>query len=235
MKNLFRILLVVAIVGLAWVAFNSIRLPVEFDKEKTSRDNVVIKELMDIRTAQIAYKQEFHVHAANFAELRDWLQNGNVRTVRREVELTEEQLESGITEQKALEIVKKAQATGNWEEAEKAGLSRIINGTRRSFARDTIYMNAKQTLFGADYDVSKLGIIPFSNGKEFKMDTASVMTQSGYDIKIFEASTSFRNYLGDLSENELENIIDRAEQTNKFPGLKVGSLTEINNYAGNWE
>ena len=31
------------------------------------------------------------------------------------------------------------------------------------------------------------------------------------------------------------NLIDKAQKQNKFPGLRVGSLEEINNNAGNWE
>ena len=30
------------------------------------------------------------------------------------------------------------------------------------------------------------------------------------------------------------NLIDKAEKQGKFPGLRVGSLEEINNNAGNW-
>lgn len=235
MKNLVKILLVLAVVGLGWAVFNSIRVPVNFDKTKKARETEVIKELVNIRTAQVAYKQENNAHAANFEELRNWLENGNMKTVRREMELSEEQLESGLTETKALEIVKKAQATGKWDAAEAAGLSSIVDGTRRSFTRDTTYMNAKQTLFGEDFDVSKLGIIPFSDGAVFAMDTASVMTSSGFSIKVFEASVNYDQYLSDLSRNELMSLIDRQVQIGKFPGLKVGSLTEINNYAGNWE
>ena len=31
------------------------------------------------------------------------------------------------------------------------------------------------------------------------------------------------------------NLKDKAEKLEKYPGLRVGSLTEINNNAGNWE
>lgn len=235
MKILSRILLILAVIGLGWAVYNSIRVPVAFQNIKTEREKEVIKELVDIRAAQVAYKQENNVHAATFEELRNWLQNGNMKTVRREMELTEAQLESGLTEAKAVAIVKKAKATGKWAEAEKEGLSSIVNGVRKSFARDTTYVNAKLAVFGEDYDLSKLGIVPYSNGATFDMDTASVMTASGFNIKVFEAATTFDKYLGDLSKSELKNITDKAIQIGKFPGLKVGSLEEINNYAGNWE
>lgn len=235
MKIFSRVLLILAAIGLGWAVFNSIQVPVNFKNARTEREKEVIKELVDIRTAQVAFKQENNKHAATFEELRNWLQNGNMKTIRREMELTEEQLERGITEEKAVAIVKKAQATGNWDEATKEGLVTTIDGIRKVFTRDTIYVNAKQAVFGNDYDVSKLGIIPYSDGATFQMDTASVMTGSGFNIKVFEANATFDQYLGDLNKNELNNIIDKAVQIGKFPGLKVGSLEEINNYAGNWE
>lgn len=92
--------MVLAIIGLGWAVYNSIRVPVNFEKTKTEREKQVIKELMDIRTAQIAYKQENHVHAANFEELRNWLNTGTVRSVRKVMELSEKQLQDGMTEQK---------------------------------------------------------------------------------------------------------------------------------------
>lgn len=235
MKVLSRVLLIIAIIGLSWAVYNSIQGPVNFDKTKTAREKDVIKELIDIRTAQIAYKQENNVHAASFDELRNWLENGHVRSVRRVMELSEKQLQDGMTEQSAWEIVKKAQASGNWKEAEEAGLSSIVNGQRVSFNRDTTYVNAKEAVFGKDYDLSKLGIIPYSNGAMFEMDTASVKTNSDIYIRIFEAKADYSTYLGDLDKGELNNLIDKVEQIGKYPGLKVGSLTEINNNAGNWE
>ena len=67
------------------------------------------------------------------------------------------------------------------------------------------------------------------------MDTASLVSGSGYTIKVFEASVTYDTYLGDLDKQEVANLKDVATKSNKFAGLKVGSLEEINNNAGNWE
>lgn len=234
MKNVLNVLLILAIAGLAWVSYKSIDGPISFKHTKAERERAIIQQLMDIRTAQVAYKAEHFAHAGTFDELKDWLENGSVTSVYRLMELTEEQLESGMTEEKAVAIVNKAKQTGKWSEAEKAGLSVVKDGVRSSFTRDTIATNAKEKLFGSNYDLSKFGVVPGTDVM-FDMDTASVMTASGYDIKIFQANVPYTAYLSDLNEIELANLIDRAKQTNKYPGLKVGSLTEINNNAGNWE
>ncbi|MDN4754141.1 hypothetical protein QYZ87_06310 [Porphyromonadaceae bacterium W3.11] len=234
MKIITRILLTIAIIGLGWACFSSIQGPIDFKRTKDSRDQAIIKELQDIRKAQVAYKQTYNVHAASFAELKKWLESGSVRSVRKEMELTEDQLKKGMTEEKAVEIVKKAKATGKWNEAEKEGLSIVKDGVRRSFTRDTVLVDAMSAVFPNGRDLSRFGYVPGTDIM-FDMDTASVQTQSGFNIKIFQASVLFKDYLNDLNQNELANLIDKKEQLGHFPGLKVGSLTEINNNAGNWE
>jgi hypothetical protein len=54
-------------------------------------------------------------------------------------------------------------------------------------------------------------------------------------IPLFEASAHFKTYLYDLNHQELLNIIDVQTKLEKYPGLKVGSIEEPNNNAGNWE
>ena len=44
-----------------------------------------------------------------------------------------------------------------------------------------------------------------------------------------------KEYLRDMDAQLTYNLIDKAEKQGKFPGLRVGSLEEINNNAGNWE
>ncbi|MDO4771722.1 hypothetical protein [Porphyromonas sp.] len=234
MKTIYKILLLIAIVGLAWVSVESIMNPIRFKKEKERREALIIAKLMDIRKAQIAYKQLFHRHAGSFEELIGWLNEGQIPTVRKEGELTDYQLENGMTEEKAVAIINKARRTGDWKEAEKEGLSSIVNGQRVSFSRDTTWTVAKEGLFDANYDVANLGIVPGTNDT-FAMDTASVETGSGIAIRVFEASVPYSVYLNGLNSNLIKNLESIAETTNRFPGLKVGSLKEINNNAGNWE
>lgn len=234
MKTIWKVLLVVVIAGLAYVAVESIMKPIRFKNEREAREKAIIARLIDIRKAQIAYKQAHNVHAATFEELVAWLNTGNIPTVRKEGELTEKQLEEGMTEAKAAHIVALADRTGNWKEAEAAGLSSIINGERVSFRRDTTWGNAAIAIFGEGYNIAELGKVPGTD-VTFDMDTASVVTASEISIKVFEASVPYTKYLADLDKQEVDNLIDIAKTINRFPGLKVGALTEINNNAGNWE
>lgn len=100
--------------------------------------------------------------------------------------------------------------------------------------RDTVWVIAKDTLFGANYNVDDLKMVPGTN-IQFDMDTATLTSGSGYTIKVFEAGVKYDDYLGDLNQQLVVNLKDKANKLGKYPGLRVGSLTEINNNAGNWE
>ena len=45
----------------------------------------------------------------------------------------------------------------------------------------------------------------------------------------------YDDYLGDLNKQEVYNLKDKASKMGKYAGLRVGSVEEINNNAGNWE
>lgn len=209
MKVTFKILLVAAVILLTYMCYRSIMGPIEFDKEKDAREKAIISRLMNIRTAQIEYKTIYKQHAANFEELTKFLNEQKLPFLKKEGILTDEQLEKGMTEQQAV----------------KEGLIK----------RDTIWIIAKDTLFGPNFRADSLRYVP-GFAAQFKMDTASIANAaSGYTIKVFEASVDYDTYLGDLDPQQVTNMKDKAVKLERFPGLRVGSLTEVNNYAGNWE
>lgn len=79
-------------------------------------------------------------------------------------------------------------------------------------------------------------VIPYSNGQKFEMDTRMhTNASSGIVIPLFEARAHYETYLSDLSRQELVNLIDERTKLEKYTGLKVGSIDEPNNNAGNWE
>ena len=208
MKVTLKILLAVAVVLLAYMCYRSIMGPIEFKDEKGRRENLIKARLIDIRKAQIEYKNIHKVHAANFDELSKFLKDEKLPFLIKEGVLTDEQLEKGMTE----------------KEAVKKGLIR----------RDTIWVTAVDTLFGKGYNVDDLRNVPGAN-VQFTMDTATLTSGSGYTVKVFQCGVQYDDYLGDLDKQLVYNLKDKAEKMNKYPGLRVGSVEEINNNAGNWE
>ena len=208
MKVTLKILLAVAVVLLAYMCYRSIMGPIEFKDEKDRRENLIKARLIDIRKAQIEYKNIHKVHAANFDELSKFLKDEKLPFLIKEGVLTDEQLEKGMTE----------------KEAVKKGLIR----------RDTIWVTAVDTLFGKGYNVDDLRNVPGAN-VQFTMDTATLTSGSGYTVKVFQCGVQYDDYLGDLDKQLVYNLKDKAEKMHKYPGLRVGSVEEINNNAGNWE
>ena len=208
MKVTLKILLAVAVVLLAYMCYRSIMGPIEFKDERDRRENLIKARLIDIRKAQIEYKNIHKVHAANFDELSKFLKDEKLPFLIKEGVLTDEQLEKGMTE----------------KEAVKKGLIR----------RDTVWVTAVDTLFGKGYNVDDLRNVPGAN-VQFTIDTATLTSGSGYTVKVFQCGVLYDDYLGDLNKQEVYNLKDKASKMGKYAGLRVGSVEEINNNAGNWE
>lgn len=97
--------------------------------------------------------------------------------------------------------------------------------------RDTTKISVLDSLFPAGYKIDSLRYIPYSLGREFYLRKGVVETASKLKVKVFEATAPSKYILTGLDEQEIINLNDNLE----YKGLKVGSITEVNNGAGNWE
>ncbi len=101
---------------------------------------------------------------------------------------------------------------------------------------DTVgYVRVADSLFKDQpgFDYNKINIVPFSNGKKFVLK-AGVIKKGGVKVNVFEAKTPFSNYLKGMDEQLIINLIASQKEIKKYPGLKVGSMTEPST-DGNWE
>ena len=227
MKHAVRISLILSIIVLGYLTIMSILTPIHFDEERALREKAIINNLVNIRKAQIEFKNQNGRYTASTDTLVDFILNGNMPLVLKEGTLTDEQLLAGLTEKKALQIVK----SGNKKEIAANGLE--------NFRRDTSYVSVYESLFSDILTIDKvkdLCVIPFSNGQKFEMETRMhTNASSGIVIPLFEARAPYDTYLSDLNRQELVNLKDQQTKLEKYNGLKVGSVDEPNNNAGNWE
>jgi hypothetical protein len=228
MKTIVQILLVAAIGILAYFCVMSILTPIKFTQEKSNREKQVVQRLMDIRTAEVEFRDQNNMYTTSFSELLNFLKTGKKKTLVKEGVLTDAQLEAGLTEAQAVKIVN----SGNQND--------IIANNLQHFRRDTVYLDLIPTLFGDRFTAStidEIRYVPFSE----KKDTFLLEANNGYInvtgllIPLFQASCKYETYLSDLNRQELLNAIDLQKKLEKFPGLMVGSILEPNNNAGNWE
>lgn len=233
MKSLLNILLVCAACLLAYMCYESIQIPIQFNNEVANREAVIIQRLKDIRTLQENHRDKYQTYCSSWAELINFAKNDSVPIVVKVGTLTDAQLADGLNEQKAWMYL--TNPTKFKKEIEKFNLSKA------TFSRDTMYVNvlANDSAISSrkDFDINTIHIVPFTeNGTDtFSLEVGSVTTASGYEMALFQANVEYSKYLWDLNEQELANKIDDKKQQDKFPGLQVGDATQANNNAGNWE
>ena len=167
MKKLVNIVLVLCVCALAYVCVGSIMGSINFGKEREAREKVIIARLIDIRTAQVAFRDQNNgQYTGNFDELIDFVKNDSLPFVKKVGELTDKQLEDGWTESKAMKLIddarkakRPADAKRKWQEAEKAGFVKLGKGGEVEeyiFSRDTMWVLALDTLYPKGFNADSL-------------------------------------------------------------------------------
>ena len=228
MKTVLNIVLAAIALLLVYICYESVQGPVRFENEKNIRDKAVQARLLDIRKAQAEYSNTHdRQYTNNFDSLIYFVKNQKLPLVFKKGVLSDAQLESGLTEAKAMAIINKAKKTGKYDEVRKNGLE--------NFSRDTTWVAVIDTIFPKGFNADSLRYVPFGNGAQFQMDTLTQVARSGAPICLLEVKTPYEVYLGDLDKQEIINLKDQQQQLNKYCGLKIGDLETANNNAGNWE
>ena len=92
-KALLNLLLVVAIAGLGFICYRSIMDPIEFSNERTNREKAIIARLIDIRTAQIEYRNNHGgAYTDDFDTLINYIKNAQMPIIMKVGELNDDQL-----------------------------------------------------------------------------------------------------------------------------------------------
>lgn len=247
-KSIVNGLLVLCTLGLGVACFYSIYDDIAFDEEKAAREKLVIARLMDIRNAEEQYKLTFGEYCGTIDSIIDFVKNGKtVDKIIKEGELTDDQLEAGMTEREAVAqgIIKRDTV---WiSAAEKLG---ITNPDSLKFVpvgrvADGSYTIVRSTFDPSLYDTIYQGIIELRKTSTFNIRT------NEFDVLV-EFRARLDDYLDGMSEKKIKNLksdlkkrhrnraelmLDNEDQTEgEWYGLRMGDLEDTNNkMAGNWE
>ena len=132
MKTVFNVILGLCALVLIYICYASIMGPINFEKAKKHRDAAVIARLIDIRKAQLEYRTLHNQqYTESFDSLIDFVKHQKLPFIFKQGELDDKQLEDGLTEKKAINIINKAKKTGNYADVKKWGLE--------NFKRDTLW------------------------------------------------------------------------------------------------
>lgn len=243
--------LTIAVVVMGVFCVKSVTTPIKFENTRAEREVAVIKNLVDLRTAEVEFHHQKGRFTADHDSLLLFLKTAPKKEVMKEGSLTDKQLEAGLTEHKAVKILNEAKKKAlknkklSFENNDElyayiwANDADVKKNGLQGFRRDTIELNMLQSLYKGQYDensIDKIVVIPFSNGQRFELEVNNdYKTSQGIRVPLFEARAPFESYLGDLNKQELINLVDREAKLDHYTGLKVGDIYAPNNNAGNWE
>lgn len=209
MKAVIQIVLLAVIIVLGYLLYESIQKPIRFNKKKEIIENATIQRLKDIRSAQVAFKSEYSRYTGDFDSLITFVKDGTFSVVKAIGSIPDSLLEAGMTE----------------KEAVKQGL----------ISRDTVKVSVQDSLFHSHYPIDSLRYVPFAGSTKFDLGAGIIVTGSKVKVPVFEAKVPYRILLAKLDPQLVINYTEEREKITGYPGLRVGSLTEATNNAGNWE
>ncbi len=117
---------------------------------------------------------------------------------------------------------------GSMDDSLAVAQKRVRRDSIPIFVRDTLFKDA------AYFIADSLKYIPFSGGKEVEL-IALTKSVSGVLVPLFEANMPYDDLLSGLDRQLVVNLKAQKVDMNRYPGLKVGSVSNPNNNAGNWE
>jgi len=223
------LILPLCIVGLVYFNVKSISEPVQFKKHREYRESVAVQRLKDIRDLQVAFKN-VNAHYASTIDSLKWFYNEGKMKITLQVGSKDDSLAMAKTEKikSRYRGLKKEKMNQKLYELYLAGEENLVF----EVAHD---IPVKDTLFKGrtDFCIDSLAFIPFS-GDSIIMES-TVKKVSGVNVPLFEASMPFKSLLKGLNNQLRINLDAEREDQGRYKGLQVGSVTQPNNNAGNWE
>ncbi|APG59421.1 hypothetical protein [Christiangramia salexigens] len=209
MRFVIQILLWLVIIFLAYLTFNAVYEPIQFNKVKEKRYAKVIENLKDIRKAELAHKEVIGRFQGNFDSLVKFLDTAEFAiTQRRDTTYLDEEYKKTY------------------------GVDQYIE----SVVVDTLgFVSIKDSLFkGNENRYRNMRKIPIEGvDSDFDLQ-AGTIKKGKSDIPVFEAKVAKSKILFDqdrtliLQENEIQSVDD---VNGRF--ISVGSMSEVNT-SGNW-
>ncbi|MCK7591113.1 hypothetical protein M0G43_11050 [Subsaxibacter sp. CAU 1640] len=204
LKVVVNLVLWIIIFVLGYFTFMSVYGEIQFNQLKEKRYAKVIDRMIDIRDAQLAYKQVNGKFTDSFDELVKFIDNGRFTITQRRDSTVKDEVMSkqfGVYIPKDIVII------------------------------DTLGTKpVKDSLFGADTRYREMMNVPVGEpGAKFKMQAGTLD-----DIAVFEASVDKSVILYDQDKNlvDKEKQVVSVDGVNG-PTLTVGSMNEIKT-TGNW-
>ena len=202
-----NIILFAIIVLLAWQVVKSIQAPIKFGNEQKTREAKVVERLIDIRNAEVLYKNANNKYTANFDSLILFCQNAEIPIVKIVPDPTDTTFTRTIND--TIGYVKVMDS---------------IKSKREGFNINDIkfvpFSNPQQQFELESGNIDRNGIkIPVFEAR------------TPYEVYLATPGTAFSEKEW---KQRVDNAKAEKENINRYAGLKVGSMEEATS-DGNWE
>ena len=222
-KTIIQIVLAVAIVGLAYLVYNSIQKPMRFDNEYTKRRDACAEKLKSIRTLEEAYKVTYGSYCGNFDTLINRLMTeDSMRVVSKVNNYDKIPADVDINEVPESEAIK-----NGWTTRVEMFVNPIAK-LREDGKLPTIDAATGKTRQLTDEEIRNLRYVPYPKGEknEFQLQ-AGLLEKSGFMVPVFECKVDMDVLLKDLDEQLVVNkIAEIHEVKDRYAGWKVGDMTQ---------
>ena len=203
-----NIILFAIIVLLAWQVVKSIQAPIKFNTEQKARETQVIERLLDIRNAEVLYKNATNKYTDNFDTLIKFWQNAEIPVVQM---ISKQNLEDSTyyTVYDTIGFIKVMDS---------------IKGKRENFNINDLKVvpfSQPQTNFELEAGTKE------SSGIKVPLFEA----RTPYEVYLAQPGAAFNEKEW---KQRVDNLKAEKESIDRYAGLKVGSMEEAST-EGNWE
>ena len=114
---------------------------------------------------------------------------------------------------------------GDLDDSASVSSGQIVRKTIRVSVRDSLFKHGS---------IDSIRYVPHTQNVQFELGTNNIVT-GNVNVNVFEAKVPFQILMKGLDPQLLVNYCAEQDTKTKYPGLRVGSLTETSNNVGNWE
>ncbi|MBQ6305464.1 MAG: hypothetical protein IJK78_02765 [Bacteroidales bacterium] len=203
-----NIILFAIIVLLAWQVVKSIQAPIKFNTEQKAREAKVIERLLDIRNAEVLYKNATNKYTDNFDTLINFCQTAEIPVVQM---ISKQNLEDSTyyTVYDTIGFVKVMDSLKSKRENFNINELKVV-----PFSQPQTYFE----LEAGTKETSGIKVPLFE-------------ARTPYEVYLGQPGAAFNEKEW---KQRVDNLKAEKESINRYAGLKVGSMEEAST-EGNWE
>lgn len=91
------------------------------------------------------------------------------------------------------------------------------------------------TLIQSKLLADSLQYVPYTDKHRFSLSATTIIGKSGQQIPLMECGATYDIYLQGLDKHAISSLVEEANEAGRYPGLKIGDISELNGKHGNWE